>query len=77
MSNYVTLMIYKEHTDLKGSGPLTQPLPRASMIHNTYGDMLSRSVTNAGQIICTLVQVGDCWIYALEANNRVIIVTSQ
>jgi len=22
---------------------------------------------------CTLVQVGDCWIYALEANNKVFI----
>ena len=51
--------------------PLTQPFPQASMINNHICDMELWFGAKCNWIIWTLVQVGDCWKYALEANNKV------
>lgn len=63
-------MICKEHMDLIRSDPWIQPLSQAGMINNIYRGYDVMISKNANWIICTLVQVGDCWKYALEVNNK-------
>ena len=65
-------MICKEHADLNDSGRWWNLFHEQawSIAHMRYGVMISNECS---WIICTLVQVGDCWRYALEANNGVVI----
>ena len=56
--------ICKVHTDLNVADPLTKPLPRAK--HDQHQNAMGSIHHNVTRLL-TLVQVGDCWKYALEA----------
>ena len=63
--------ICKIHTDLNVADPLTKHLPRAK--HDQHqGSMGVRIITVESRLF-TLVQVGDCWKYALEAIIKVLL----
>ena len=46
----------------------TSSMSKHDQKHQCYGVMIHK---RCNQIICTLVQVGDCWKYALEENDKV------
>src|SRR3954467_3599476 len=56
--------VCKIYTDLNVSDPMTKPLPRAK--HEQHRTTIGvRELMSL--VLLYLVQVGDCWIYALEA----------
>src|SRR4051812_3462133 len=59
--------IQKIHTDLNAADPMTKPLPQGKL-RNTARLSVLDTYQMYTSVICTLVQVGDCWICALEAN---------
>src|ERR1041384_1651521 len=66
--------VCKIHTDLNVSDPMTKPLPRAK--HEQHRTTIGvRELMLL--VLLYLVQVGDYWIYALEAIIKCIIINIQ
>ena len=65
--------ICKIHTDLNIANPLTKPLPRAK--HDQHQDSMGVRIITVSSRLLTLVQVGDCWKYALEAIIKLLFIS--